>query len=301
MAAHLDTLKSDWYLKFNADVSDTAPGKSRPIYIEVSPSTTVKTHDQLQTMANAIPGAVWYVSGEPNRQFLVDDIIEDLQYYYTEIKLVDPTARITSPSILNWDFTCLGCGGYTSGNDWMKQLVARYQDLYGTYPPWDVWAIDLYPLDWVNLPNTGFLPETIAKYAPNLPPNSESIPAIQVEAYRNYIDSLPGKAGQPIIVTEIGIHWGYTEIEHGYPGCGSGKPAGQYKPVVLRDFFNSVFTWLEDHAVSYNIERWFTYTTYSDVANCRYDGYSGMSLLDSAAANAGLSDLGRWYVARSAP
>jgi hypothetical protein len=247
-----------------------------------------------------VPGAIWYVSGEPNRQFTVDDIIEDLRYYYTEIKLADPTARITSPSVLNWSFTCVACGGYKLGKTWMGEFIARYQDLYGTYPPWDIWAIDLYPIDWATFPNTGFPGGLIASYAPDLPPPSESIPAIQLTGYRNYIDSLPGKAGQPIIITEIGIHWGWSEIDF-TGGCGAGNPAGEYRPLVLRDYFDSVFTFFEDNASAYNIERWFTYTTYSDVANCRYDGYSGLSLLDSLSVNANLSDLGRWYVSRSAP
>jgi hypothetical protein len=300
LTSQLQTLQTDWYLRFDSNVADVPAGKSRPIYIEVAPSQGVKTHAELQALANQLPGAVWYVSGEPNRQFSADSIIEDLRYYYAEIKAIDPTARITSPSILNWDFTCIGCGGYTSGEVWMKDLVTRYQDLYGTLPPWDVWAIDLYPLDWHNIPNTGFLPETITAYAPNLPPNSESIPAKQMQGYRAYIDSLTGRSGDPIIITEVGIHWGYSAISF-TAGCGNGQPTGEYKPLVLRDYFDSVFTWFEDHAVSYNIERWFTYTTYSDVSTCRYDGYSGISLLDSLAVGAGMTDLGRWYVSRSAP
>jgi hypothetical protein len=300
LSAQLQTLQSNWYLRFDSDVSDIPAGKSRPIYIEVSPERGVKTTGQLQALANTVPGAIWYVSGEPNRQFNVDDIIEDLRYYYTEIKLADPTARITSPSVLNWEYTCVACGGYKMGKTWMAEFIARYQDLYGTYPPWDIWAIDLYPLDWVNLPNTGFPAGLVELYAPELPPTSKSIPAIQLTGYRNYIDSLPGKAGQPIIITEIGIHWGWSQIHFG-GGCGAGAPAGEYKPLVLRDYFDSVFTFFEDNAVAYNLERWFTYTTYSDVDNCRYDGYSGMSLLDSLSVNAGLSDLGKWYVGRSAP
>jgi hypothetical protein len=300
ITATLDILEADWYLKFTADISYSAPGKSRPIYIDVSPGATWLTPTELKAKADQIPGAVWYVSGEPNRQFSVDSIIEGLRYYYTEIRIADPTAKITSPSVLNWDFTCIGCGGFTTGHFWMNELVVRYQELYGEGPPWDLWAIDLYPLDWWNLPNTGFLPETIAQYAPNLPPESESIPAIQLQAYREYIDSLPGKAGEPILVTELGIHWGYSEISF-TPECGAGAPTGEYKPLVLRDYLSSVYNWLEDHAISHNIERWYTYTTYSDVANCRYDGYSGITLLDSPHPSAGLTDLGRWYLSRSSP
>ncbi len=269
--------------------------------MEVTPTRPVLTTAEIQVIANALPGGTWYVSGEPNVRYSADELIEDLRYYYTEIKSVDPTARITSPSILNWDFTCLGCGGYTSGLSWMTSFVSRYQDLYGTLPPWDIWAIDLYPLDWQTFPTTGFLPETIAQYAPNRPPDHELIPVKQLQAYRDYIDSLPGKSGQPIIVTEIGLHWGWTGIEFGIPGCDSGSPTGSYQSLAVRDYFNSAYTWFEDHSISHNIERWFTYVTYSDIASCRYDGYSGMSLLDSGEVGGELSDVGRWYVSRSAP
>ena len=270
------------------------------IYVPVATNYQLKTGAEIQAIADAKPGSIWYVSGEPNILYDVDDLIEDLRYYYTEIKNADPTARITSPSILNWEFTCIGCGGYTSGQVWMNDLVNRYQDLYGTLPPWDLWAIDLYPLDWLNLPTTGFLPETIAQYSPNKPPNSESIPARQIQGYRDFIDSLPGKSGQPIIVTELGMHWSWSEIEYGLPGCPAGSPAGEYRPLAVLDYFDTVFTWLEDNAVSHNIERWFTYVTYSDITKCRFDGYTGMSLLNSPGVGAQLSDIGRWYVARSA-
>jgi hypothetical protein len=301
LASTLNKVESDWYIAFSSDVDNIPSGKNKLIYVTVSPSNTVLTAGQIQTIAAARPGSMWYVSGEPNVNYAVDDVIQDLRYYYIEIKSADPSAIITSPSILNWDFTCIGCGGYTSGESWMTSFVSRYQDLYGEQPPWDRWAIDLYPLDWQNFPNTGFEADVIQQYAPNLPPPSKSIPAKQVEGYRAYIDSLPGRAGEPIIVTEIGIHWGWSEITFSAPGCNSAAPAGEYKPIVVRDYFNSVFTWLEQHAVSHNIERWFTYITYNNMNKCRVDSYAGMSLLDAPGTAANLTDIGRWYVGRSAP
>ena len=296
----LNALSAETYLRFNSSLSGIPAGKNRPVYIHVSPGNTVKTTAQLQDIVDEVPGAVWYILGEPNRQLSVDEVIEDLRYYYTEIKLVDPTARITSPSILNWDFTCIGCGGFTSGQSWMTEFIDRYQDLYGALPPWDIWAIDLYPLDWSNLPNTGFMPGVIMQYSPNLPPKELSIPATQLQQYRDYIDSLPGRAGEPILVTEIGIHWGWTEQV--WPSaCGTGDPGGEYKPLVIRDYLESVFSWFEENAISHNIEGWYTYGVYADIYTCRADGYAGLSLLTSGGTNPGLSDLGRWYVARSAP
>jgi len=282
-------------------VSSIPSGKFKPVYIDVASGEALLSKSQIQTIANTTPGAVWYVGGEPNRRSAVDDVIEDLRYYYVEIKLADPTARITSPSILNWDFTCVGCGGYTSGRTWMTEFVTRYQDLYGTLPPWDIWAIDLYPIDWLNLPNTGFLSETIQQYSPDLPPNSSSIAATELQRYRDYIDSLAGKSGEPIIITELGLHYIWTEIDFTKPECGAGSPKGIYKPIVARDYFDSIYTWLEQHAVSHNIERWFTFTTYVEISKCRSDGYAGISLLDSPSAGSNLSDFGRWFVGRSGP
>jgi hypothetical protein len=297
----MQLLNADWYVEFSSNVTNIPAGTDKPIYIYVAPSRTVLTTAELKVFTDAKPGAVWYVGGEPNILYSVANAIEDLRYYYTEIKALDPTARITSPSVLNWDFTCIGCGGYTSGETWMKAFVASYQDLYGTLPPWDIWAIDVYPIDWWNLPNTGFTSEIVAQYAPETPPSSELIAIKQIQAYRDYIDSLPGKSGQPILITEIGLHVGWSELEFGIPGCGTGSPAGEFKSLVVRDYFDSVYTWLEDNASSHNIERWFTYVTYSEFGVCQGDGYAGWTLLDSGTTDAQLTDLGRWYVSRSAP
>ena len=292
--AGLQSVGADWYLDFHATTTGIPAGKRRLIYVDIDGQKTLMSRDAIQDLAQNQVGATWYVGGEPNRRVLVDDVIEDLRYYYEEIKLADPTALITSPSMLNWDFTCIGCGGYTSGQTWMSELLDRYQELYSTLPPWDIWAIDLYPIDWWNFPNNGFIGPVGAP--------DQSIPALQLQAYREYIDTIPGKSGQPIIVTELGIHWGWTAIEHGVAGCdGAPSPAGEYKSLVVRDYFDSVFTWLEDHAVTHNILRWFTFTTYADITKCREDGYAGMSLLNSPDADAQLTDLGRWYAARSAP
>ncbi|MBN4064888.1 hypothetical protein JYU04_04040 [Dehalococcoides mccartyi] len=296
----LDTVDAEWFISFSPDVNNTPPGKSKPVFIRVGNNKPVLSTSELQTIASVVPGAVWYLGGEPNISHSVDDVIEDLHYYYTQIKIIDPSAKITSPSILNWDFTCIGCGGYTSGQNWMMSFVATYQDVYGALPPWDLWAIDVYPIDWKNLPNTGFLPETIQEYAPERPPDDQTILAVQIQGYRDFIDSLPGKSGQPIIVTEVGIHWGWSKIKFGVPGCNA-SPDGEYKPLVIRDYLNSAYNWLEGHAVSHNIERWFTFITYADIESCRSDGYAGMSLLDSPDEGASLTDLGNWYVARSAP
>ena len=122
----LQQLNADWYLNFSSAASNVPSGRSMLIYIPVIPICPVLTASEIQAIADSKPGPIWYVSGEPNIFYSVDDLIEDLRYYYTEIKSVVSTARITGPAILNWDFTCIGCGGCQSGQSWMNGLVNRY-------------------------------------------------------------------------------------------------------------------------------------------------------------------------------
>jgi hypothetical protein len=279
----LDQLNHDWYLSF----SNTTPiGKQKMIYVGLS--TTKLPPSKIASIAAAQPGAHWYVYGEPNVHKHVDGSIEDLKYYYDEIKLADPTAILMSPSMLNWDFTCIGCGGYTSGQAWMTELVTTYQSLYGTLPPWDVWSMDIYPIDWSNFPNTGVQPFT-----------QEFIPETQITRYRDYIDSLPGRSGDPIVITELGIHWGYEQALFNEPGCSHAKPGGNYRADVMIEYFDRAFTWLEQNAVSKNIERWMTFITYSPLTACTIDPYTGISLFDGPNIGANLTEVGQWYKTRS--
>jgi hypothetical protein len=256
--------------------------------IYVGLSTTKLTPSKIASIASAQPGAHWYIYGEPNITKTVDGSIEDLKYYYDEIRFADPTAILMSPSMLNWDFTCIECGGYTSGQAWMTELVTKYQSLYGTLPPWDVWSIDIYPIDWGNFPSTGVHPDT-----------QEFIPETQITQYRDYIDSLPGRAGDPIVITELGIHWGYDQALFGEPGCSQAKPDGNYRADVMIEYFDRTYTWLEQNAVSKNIERWMTFITYSPLTACTVDPYAGISLFDGPNIGANLTEVGQWYKIRS--
>ena len=57
------------------------------------------------------PGYYWYIFGEANRYgFITPDRFAPVFHYYAgAIIAADPTAKIVGTSILNWDFTCLGC------------------------------------------------------------------------------------------------------------------------------------------------------------------------------------------------
>ncbi|MCH7983731.1 MAG: hypothetical protein J4O01_05220 [Chloroflexi bacterium] len=106
----LQQLNAAWYLNFSSAASNVPSDRSTLIYIPVIPICPVLTASEIQAIADPKPGPIWYMSGEPNIFYSVDDLIEELRYYWTEIKSVVSTARITGPSILNRDFTCIGCG-----------------------------------------------------------------------------------------------------------------------------------------------------------------------------------------------
>ena len=129
------------------------------------------------------PGSFWYMWGEPNRYMLAlpegnymspQRFAPVFKYYYDLIKEADDTAKILGPSVLNWDFTCapiVGPGkglecpgtflcengeffeGYTCGKAWLREFIEEYQLRYGIKPPVYAWTIDVYPIDWHNLPN----------------------------------------------------------------------------------------------------------------------------------------------------
>jgi hypothetical protein len=73
------------------------------------------------------------------------DVIESLHDVYGWIKAADPTAKITSPSVLNFDFTCMCCGsGIPTGRSWAEEYRTEYLVRYGEEPPVDIWAIDIF-------------------------------------------------------------------------------------------------------------------------------------------------------------
>lgn len=296
----LQTLGANEYIDFQSNPATAPAGTTKLIYIPVRANIPVLSTSQIQTYADAKPGSIWYVGGETNLWSSVDQVVEDMKYYYDQIRAADPTAKITSPSMLNWTFTCFGCAGYTTGQHWLSEFVDRYQQLYSEPPPWDYWAIDLYPIDWWNTPNNGFSPEVIAEYAGSNPPAEKSLPVEQLLGLREFIDSKQEFTGAPIIVTELGIHWGYDAVTI-TPECPSGKPTGNYNLSVMIDYFSMVFDWLDANASSKHIEKWFTYTTYRNIGQCRSDGYAGVSIFDDPNDGVTLSEFGEWYRVRSSP
>jgi len=273
--AKLDVLR---YLDFSADISNVPSGVQKPVMIRgIDPLPLV----DIQTAAAASPGSVWYVLGEPNAWGVtVADSVVALHDVYEAILNEDPTAQITSPSILNWDFTCIGCGGYQSGHSWMQEFLDEYQLIYAEFPPIAIWAIDVYPIVWD------------AAQFPNV---RDDIVIDQISHYRAYLDTLPQAQGKPMLITELGLHWGYDDWESGVPGCTGPSPKGDYKPEQIKTYLRSVFTWLEQNAYSKNIKAWYLFSTWQDIATCNAASANGLSLFDGPGSSANLTDIGKFY------
>ena len=52
--------------------------------------------------------------------------------------------------------------GYQCGKVWFREFLSAYENLYGQKPVVDAWAIDTYPIDWINIPNND--PDRLATY-----------------------------------------------------------------------------------------------------------------------------------------
>lgn len=280
-----EIFESEYYLDYTSSVGDVPAGARKVLYI---PSVNPVPVDQINETAANAPGSVWYVLGEPNAHGVaVEDVLLGLHDTYAAIKAADPTALITSPSILNYSFNCINCGGYLHGATWITNFYFEYRDLFGEPPPIDIWAIDVFPLVW---PGPG-LPASEA-----FPTVRDDIVVKQIEEYREWVDALSSERGKPIWITEFGLHWGFEDWEFGVPGCGnSPNPVGEYLADEVIAYLERTYTWLEANSAAMNIERWFTFATYKNIGACQADSGNGMSLLNGREASAEMTEVGEFY------
>ena len=243
------------------------------------------TRDELGQMAQGSPGSYWYLFGEPNRYGYITGTLFAPVFHYlmTAIKEADPDpdAKIVSPSILNWTWTCFQLCSYQQGRVWLQQLIAAYESRYpGEKPPLDVWAIDIYPIDWVRTPNSAL---------------HASIAISQLQGMRQYLNTISQYVNTPIWITEVAVHVGYDGWDFDSPL----DPVGAYHWDKMSDYLITLLDWLELNAASNKIERWFFFITWQDIVNIADDGYMGIIFFDDRNQGAALNCLGQAYRARS--
>lgn len=283
----LGQLGVEWYIDYSPDPSTAPNGTKKLPFISVKPGKDRLTPTEIATFTSAAPGSPWYIGGEPNVPqqdgITPEAYAVEFDYYATEIRASDPTAKIMGPSILNWDFTCTGCTGFQSGESWMRQFVDTYIFTHaGEVPPVDIWAIDAYPLTWDVLPMTNW-----------------QIVTDQLAGFRQYLrDEVPGHADTPIWLTEVASHWGFNGFR-----IVDGKltiPEGQtYENSFLWDeeisYMDGIIGWLKVNAAAQNIERWFFYEDWADISKTAAGGYAGIQFFESGDDGAALNQLGQVY------
>ncbi len=306
----LQALGVSWYLNYTRDMSQVEPGYGKMPYIAVDrkngpfePGQGLLSENEIANIVGQAPvGSVWYVGAEPNltgRATPTEYAIVYL-YYYENIKAADPFAKVSGPSILNWDYTCSRSGDcdYTPGINWMSDFFGAYQTLTGgSLPPVDIWTIDVYPIDFVNIPNQD--PSKPVTYEDG-PRTHWYVAQRQIEKFRAFLDA-NGYGDTPIWITEIAVHLGFNGWKFDTSRAGNPiipSPFATYHWDLMADYMNDALDWFETNSASMSIERWFWFVTWRDIYQ-PFDGYMGIILFDSPEEGAGLNCLGDLYRARS--
>jgi len=285
VADRLNTLNTRWYIDYGMDPMSAPPGSKKVPYIPVILGNRVP-EAVLTDIAVKSPGSYWYIGGEPNTRGISGTrFVAEFDYYVGIIKAADPTAKIVSASILNWDFTCTGCSGFPSGHTWLLEFITAYQDVHnGVLPPVDVWAIDAYPLTWNKVPMVDWF-----------------LVAQQIQGLRDFLDFELFRFNDPIWITEAGTHWAYGSWELG-PGNKIRIPSHldwveDYEWDEVAIYTESLIRWLLINGQSMKIEKWFFFRDWIDPATHENAdaNYSGLYLFESNEVGSPLNQVGQLY------
>lgn len=285
--SHMSKLGVTWFLTYSPNPGETQAGLNKVASIPVGGVRERIAQATLAQWAQATPGSVWVIGGEvnvpTNDAISPEAYVAEFDYYYAAIKAADPTARVSGPSILNWDFACTGCPGYTLGRSWMIDFLDAYQAEHQAMPPFDIWAIDAYPLTWDSVPMT-----------------NSALVITQLLRYREFLDSSQiGQNGKPIWVMEIASHWAYESWDLD-PVVGLTIGPGldwetDYRWDDMHRYMREVLDFLDREGPRYRIERWFLFATYLDIRETASTGYAGIYLLDGPGQDASLNRLGQLF------
>ena len=177
---------------------------------------------------------------------------------------------------------------------WLKDFIAAYEALENKKPEVDVWAIDVYPIDWTNTPNND--PAQPITFKGNTISHSTLVTQ-QLEGMRQYLNTVPEYVNTPIWITKIAIHAGYDGWDFG-PNSRL-VPDGDYHWDAMSSYMIEVLDWLETNASSKKIDKWFFFTTWRDIVELEPDGYMGTILFDGPDQGSSVNCLGEIYRARA--
>lgn len=275
----LQTIGVPWYLDYGYNTADIPGGYHKLLKL---PSSRLVNAAELAGAVKASPGSYWAIGNEPNTPGQDDvapaDYAERLHTYAQVIKQADPSARLVGPEVLNFDFTCNGCPGFTSGRQFVDELRTAYHARYNSEPPFDVWSIHTYDLNWQQLPQGDWQLQTQ-----------------QVAAYRDYLNQQPALRDKPIWLTEFAVVWGYDGIAWDQTGQQvSARPDGAYHSDHLKAYLQQMTAWLKANAGPMRIERWFLFSSHGYKEPWATTA-AGIILLNRLGPDAQLTELGWLY------
>jgi len=233
---------------------------------------------------STLHNSYWMIGNEPNvpgqDDTPPDVYAKSLHSLTAAIKAVDSTATVIGPNVLNWNYTCKGCPGYTPGQTWFEQMQDAYQSQFQAALPFDAYSMHTYSLDWDNLPLL-----------------NHNRDVEQIEAMRTFLDANPDTRNKPMWLSEFGIIWGYDQLGWGKDANGNtiAIPQGTLRTDLIRQYFNDTLGWLKANALRLNLARWFIYTSYG-LPEPYSNTFSGISLVDGTSSQANLTDFGKIYV-----
>jgi hypothetical protein len=284
----LNTLETTWFIDYKSDPRGAPAGTNRVPFISVRPGKARISPTLVAEYASGVPGSSWYIGGETNIPAQdgigPTEYVVEFDYYVDLILAADPTAKILGPSVLNWDFTCTGCGGYMPGHIWMSDFVDAYAAAHGgESPPIDAWALDAYPLTW----------EATPEYPNPLPMTEWQIVADQAIGLRAFLATVPGHADTPIWITEVASHWAYDEV--GWVNSNLAIPDTPYRWDLMTEYIENLFSWFQSNGPTLKIDRWFLYRGYIEIANHAKYGYAGIYLFETGDTGAAMTPVGEVY------
>lgn len=285
----LNTTQANWWYHYIPRSVELANSKARQVYLirtwfgGKKNNHFIEWMEYIRKVGKFNQPTYWLIGNEPNvlgqDNTSPEEYAEALFEANQAIRAADPQATIIGPNVLNWTVTCKGCPGFSSGFEWTNQMREIYRQKYNREPPFDIWSLHTYSLDWTRLPLI-----------------NQAQDAEQVEAFRRYLDNFAVTKDKPIWLTEFGVIWGYDNIEWQQKADSSwtALPRGNYRQDLIEEYLRNTITWLERHSNRLNLQRWFVFTSYGG-PEVYSTAFSGIALFDAPATTANLTNYGRIY------
>ena len=134
-------LGSSWYLDWSVQGETEANGPEHWQMVRVHEDCITPSPEAIRASASSYPGQVWIIGNEPDVIWQDNTTAPSYAIFYHElyqlIKISDPTAR-------------LAVGGIAQATplrlQYLDQVLATYQELYGELLPADWWTVHGYVL-----------------------------------------------------------------------------------------------------------------------------------------------------------